>query len=252
MSVSPILPSPTGVTARYQGPGSSASITTFYYWIQALYPGGWSELSTPANTGAYCPAALSGGSIVNVQWNFAPGAIGFLVYRNTTGTTPASGATGIFIATAETGFKDDGSNPTFTQVPRIDGMYVWKALYDFATDGGATGALIPSISDTIPANAIVLGGIVNPVIAVLSGGSATISVGTSAGSGAATILAATGKASLTLDAVIEVLGTNSQAATNKPSFKMTAAGQINITIAAATVTAGRIEINVFGVIATNP
>ena len=33
---------------------------------------------------------------------------------------------------------------------------------------------------------------------------------------------------------------------------MTAAGQINITIAAATVTAGRLEIDVFGVIATNP
>ena len=111
---------------------------------------------------------MTGGNIANVQWNPAPGAIGYLLYRSTTSTTPATGATVIFIGTAETGFKDDGSVSTFVQAPRIDGMYVWKAIYDFAVDGGATGALIPASSDTIPANAIVLGGVVNSVIAVTS------------------------------------------------------------------------------------
>ena len=144
-----------------------------------MYPGGWSQLSIPANTGAYCPAALSGGNLANVQWNPAPGAIGYLLYRSTSSTTPANGATVIFIATAETGYKDDGSIATFTQVPCYDGVYVAKALYNFAVDGGVAGAIIPAISDTIPKGAICFGGFVNSPTAFTGGTS--VAVGTSAG-----------------------------------------------------------------------
>jgi hypothetical protein len=244
-------PAVTGVTARYQGSYNTSFTTTFYYWVQALYTGGWAQLSVAGNTGAYCPSQTSPSSLVNVQWNPAPGAIGYLLFRTTTSTAPASLSTGIFIATSETGFKDDGSIATFTQTPRYDGVYVWSAVYDFATDGGAVGAIIPAISDTIPKGAVLFGGFINSPTAVTSGGAATISVGTSAGSGAATILAATGKASFSAEAVQEVLGTNSQAETNKPSFKMTAAGQINITVAAAALTAGIVEIFLTGIIPSN-
>src|SRR6266568_4068736 len=146
MAASPQLPAPTGVTARYQG--QSGGTTTYYYWVQALYSGGYSTLSASANTGAKALAALTNNNIVSVAWNPAPGAIGYILFRSTSSTLPASGATAIFLASSETGFKDDGSAPTFTQVPRYDGIYIWKALYSFAVDGGAATAITPSISDT--------------------------------------------------------------------------------------------------------
>jgi hypothetical protein len=247
--ISPQLPAPTGVTARYQGSANTSFTTTYYYWLQALYPDGWSGLSASGNTGAHSPAALTGGNLVNVQWNPAPGAIGYLLYRTTTSTAPGSTATAIFIATSETGFKDDGSLATFAQIPRYDGLYVWKAAYSFATDGGAISTITPSQSDIIPANAIVMGAMINSPTAVLSAGAATISVGTTAGSTAASILAATGKASFSIDAVqVYLAGTGAFGAA---PFKMTAAGQINLTVAAAALTAGVIEVFVFGVLAVN-
>lgn len=250
MSTTPTKPPVTGVTARYQGQGNASFTTTFYYWVQALYVEGWAELSTPANTGAYCPAALSGGNIANVQWNPAPGAIGYILYRNTTGTTPANGATGIFIATSETGFKDDGSVSTFTQVPRYDGIYVAHMLYNFAVDGGAHAAvIIPAVSDTIPKGALVFGGIANGITSLV--GPTNISLGTTAGSGAASILASSAIATLNAGTVVELLGNNSQAATNKAPFKMSAAGQLDLTITVADATAGCFELFVFYVIAVN-
>jgi hypothetical protein len=241
------LPAPTGVTARFQG--SSGGSTTWYYWVQALYPSGYSQLSASANTGAKALAALTNNNINAVSWNPAPGAIAYIVYRSTSSTLPASGATAIFLATSETGFKDDGSLPTFTQVPRYDGLYVWKALYSFAVDGGAVSAITPSISDTIPDNAIILGAVVNSPTAVTSGGSATISVGTAAGSSATSILAATAKTAFSADAVqVFLAGTGFS---NAAPFKMTAAGQINLTVAVAALTAGIVEISVFGIVATN-
>jgi predicted RecA/RadA family phage recombinase len=117
-------------------------------------------------------------------------------------------------------------------------------LYNFAVDGGAVGAITPSISDSIPANALVqpANAVINSSTAVTSGGAATISVGTVAGSSATSVLAATAKTSFTLDAVLAGAAT---------AFKMTAAGQLNITIAVATVTAGVIEGWVPYVLASN-
>ena len=65
--------------------------------------------------------------------------------------------------------------------------------------------------------------------------SATVSIGTAAGSGDASILTATAKASLSADAVI----VPTCVAT---AFKMTAAGKINFTVAAGPLTAGVIEV----------
>ena len=243
------LPAVTGVTARFQGTYNTSNTTNYYYWVQALYPSGYAQLSAAGSTGAHAPASLDPNDIVAVTWNPAPGAIGYIVYRTTSSTAPASGGLGIFIASSETGFKDNGNYPTFTQVPRYDGLYVWKALYNFAVDGGATGVITPSISDTIPSGAIIVGATINSTTAVTSAGSATISIGTAAGSSATSILAATAKASFSIDAVQTFLaGTGAFGAA---PFKMTAAGQIDLTVATAALTAGIIEINVFGVIATN-
>jgi hypothetical protein len=243
------LPAVLGVTARYQG-GAGLGTTAYSYWVQAIYPEGSAQLSAAATTSAKCPSALSGGNFIAVNWNFAPGAIGFLVWRNTTGNLPKTGDLVIFIASSETGFKDDGSASTTATTPRYDGLYMAKAVYNFAVDGGAVGVIIPALSDTIPANAIVLGGTVNSPTAVLAAaGAATISIGTSAGSGAATILAATSKASFSIDAIQNYLaGTGPFGAA---SFKMSAAGQIQLTVATNPLTAGVVEIFVFFVIAAN-
>src|ERR1035437_8772318 len=116
---------------------------------------------------------------------------------------------------------------------QVNGVKVAHALYDYAVDGGAT--CTPTISDTIPDNAVVLGGVVNSTAAVTASGSATVAIGTAAGSAANSILTATGKASLGLDAVVVPT-------CQATPFKMTAAGKINVTIATGPLTAGVIEV----------
>lgn len=113
------------------------------------------------------------------------------------------------------------------------GLKVAHALYDFAVDGGST--CTPAISDTIPDNAVVFGGVVNSSTAVTASGSATVAIGTAAGSASNSILTATGKASLGADAVV------APTCVATP-FKMTAAGKINVTIATGPLTAGVIEV----------
>lgn len=123
-------------------------------------------------------------------------------------------------------------------------LRVAHAKYSFAVDGGLTGAITPVLTAVIPANAILLAGSVNILGAALSAGAATVSVGTTAGSSASSILAATAKASLTLAALINAV----------PVFatpvKMGAAGSINITVGTADLTAGIIEVFVLYVVAT--
>ena len=135
------------------------------------------------------------------------------------------------------------ASPTWTAVySGALSQNVAYAKYDFSVDGGAIGAITPATTESIPKDALVVGGVINSTTAVTSAGSATVSVGTSAGSNAASILGATAKASLSLDAVIE------SAAVAAP-FKMSAAGNINVTVATAALTAGVIEVFVFYVMA---
>ncbi len=122
------------------------------------------------------------------------------------------------------------------------GVRVAHALYDFTVDGGAS--CTPANSDTIPANAVVFGGVINSTVALAAAGAATFAIGTSAGSAGNSILTATAKTSFTLDAVLAP----TCAAT---PFKMSAAGKINVTIATGPLTAGQVEIWVMYFLATN-
>jgi len=115
---------------------------------------------------------------------------------------------------------------------QVNGVKVAHMLFDFAVDGGAT--CTPANSDTIPDNAVVFGGVVNATAAVTATGAATVAITTSAGSGAGSILTATGKAALGLDAVV---APTCEAA----PFKMTAAGKPSIVVATGPLTAGVIE-----------
>lgn len=118
-------------------------------------------------------------------------------------------------------------------------LRVAHAKYDFAVDGGVVGPITPANSDTIPDNAILVGATHNSPTAVTSLGSATVAVGTSAGSSAAALLAATAKATLSADAVLNGVPTLAV------PVKMTAAGKIQITVAVADLTAGVIEVWVY-------
>jgi hypothetical protein len=124
-------------------------------------------------------------------------------------------------------------------------LRVAHAIYSFAVDGGAIGLITPVSTALIPANALIWGGVVNPTTAVLSAGALTMSVGTSAGSSAAALLAATAKASLSIDALLALVPTLAA------PIKMSAAGNITVTIAAAAGTAGIVEIFAFYTTATN-
>jgi len=115
---------------------------------------------------------------------------------------------------------------------QANGLRVAHFLYNSAVDGGAS--CTPANSDTIPANAVVYGGAINSASAVTAAGAATVAVTTVAGSGAGSILAATGKATLSIDAVVVPT-------CSATPFKMTAAGQICIVVATGPLTAGLIE-----------
>lgn len=121
-------------------------------------------------------------------------------------------------------------------------LSVARFLYNFAVDGGAS--CTPVQSDWIPSGAVVISGVVNSTTAVTAAGSATVAIGTTAGSSANSVLTATGKASLSLDAVVV-------ATANATPFKMSAAGQLAITVATGPLTAGVIEGWVLYLPATN-
>ena len=106
-----------------------------------------------------------------------------------------------------------------------------KAEYDFSTDGGGQGDI--ALGVTIPDNAIVIGGFLEGITAVTSGGSATVAIKLQS---AADILAATGKASITGTAVLP------GAAVMAAPFKLTAPRVVTITVATADLTAGKFNV----------
>ena len=113
-----------------------------------------------------------------------------------------------------------------------------RARYDFAIDGGAVSTITPSFdyNAVLPNDAVIVGGTINATTACTSDGSATIAVGTSAGSSTTSILIATAVASFTIDALIN------SAATFAAPVKLTAEGKITFTIAVAALSAGVIEV----------
>lgn len=193
----------------------------------------------------------------------SPGGTALLTLGDTaTGTNAATvaifssdweiSATGAVTGVA---FDANGTGNSLTNVDEADlsassgtglgVMRVARAKYDFAVDGGVVGAITPTLTATLPDNAVIVGGTINSTTAVTAVGAGTVSVGTTAGSSATSILGVTGKASLTADALL-----NSDITFAAP-VKMTAAGGINITVAGDTLTAGVIEITLFYFVAGN-
>lgn len=126
-------------------------------------------------------------------------------------------------------------------VQRGAGLQVAHAKYSFAADGGTQGTKTPSAANNtvIPDNAILVGATINSTTAVTSGGSATVAVGTSAGSSTTSILAATAKATLSADAILNGVPTLAV------PVKLTAAGSITFTIGAADLLTGIVEVWIY-------
>ncbi len=119
------------------------------------------------------------------------------------------------------------------------------AKYSFAVDGGVVGPITPATNVTIPANFVIQNVALNSVGAVLAtAGACTVSVGLSAGgAGAAALVAATSKTSWTANAFVQGIPVPQTASS---WIKMSASGTVTITIATNAVTAGIIEIYIFG------
>ncbi len=236
------FPAPSGVNAAYFGsPGGS---TTRYYWIQAIYPTGKSNLQS-SNALESTLASLDQNNRVLVSWNSMAGAIGYNVFYTTSSTSPIAGAILIGVTTYPT-FSDSGQSNSAnlqTGYNSPDGLRMYRARYDFAVDGGgAPGLITLAVSDTIPDNFIICGGFVNSITAASTGSSPTIAIGTSAGSAANSLKVATASSSFSTDAIVAL----TQVWTAATAIKMTAAGTITITTATAALTAGVFDIVVVG------
>jgi hypothetical protein len=120
-----------------------------------------------------------------------------------------------------------------------------QAEYDFAIDGGAistitlrqTGSTIPNL---IPTGSVIVGGYIEVLTTLTSGGAATVGINSEAAGDikaaatAFTVYATTGSG---IVAILPSFGTT--------AVKTTAARSLAITIAAATVTAGKFRVVVF-------
>lgn len=118
-------------------------------------------------------------------------------------------------------------------------LQVLKATYDFAVDGGAIGTILLAASKIVPTGAIILGGIIDPITLPTSGGAATIAVGLGSGANAAGLKAAAAFGTYIPGTPLAVLPVWSA------GFFETAADQkISVTIAGATVTAGKFAVHI--------
>lgn len=146
--------------------------------------------------------------------------------------------------------NSSGTNPVVSGVEQygsnagISALRIAKAIYNFATDGGAIATITPANNASLPNNAVVVAATINSTTAVTSAGSATVSIGTIGGT-TTSILAATAKASLSANAVLNGV----------PVFatpvKLTTGGSISFTVGTAVLTAGVIECVLYYYIAAN-
>lgn len=129
----------------------------------------------------------------------------------------------------------------------FSGIRVGHAVYDFTVDGGShtvnSGLITPVRNSILPANAIIVGGFAKAG-AALAGATATIAIGTAAGSSASALLGSTAGAlaNWAADAIIPLVPTMAV------PLELTAAGAITVTIGTANLTAGQIEIFTFFVV----
>lgn len=115
--------------------------------------------------------------------------------------------------------------------------------YDFSSDGGAVGDISVG-GAVIPAGAVITSGVIHVKTAVTSGGAATVAI---KAVGANDILAATGKASLTLNALLDTVPDGAAANMIRVASNVTA---LTFTVGTAALTAGKIAVALEYVVTT--
>lgn len=129
-------------------------------------------------------------------------------------------------------------NDNFEALGDLNGLHITKFTFDTAVnDAGTTPASNKTVaahplSVKIPDNAIVIKGHVDVITAIESGGDATVAIGLVSGND---LLAATGKASLTLAAQVPM------AAVATTPIKLAAEKAVTVTVGTAALTAGKFD-----------
>lgn len=118
---------------------------------------------------------------------------------------------------------------------------VAKATYDFTVDGGAIATITPQDSPLIPAGAIIFGALIDGIVLPVSGGGATIAIGLGSGAQVAALKAATAIATYIAGGIIAAIPVWTAAS----AVKVAADTRITFTIATATLTAGKVAIQVY-------
>ena len=117
----------------------------------------------------------------------------------------------------------------------LAGRLGWAVFeYDFALHGGAVSTITVG-PKLLPAGAIVMDGVIHVKTAVTSAGAATVALHLLTSED---ILAATGKASLTLNALLDTVPVGTAAT----MLRCTAATQLSVVVGTAALTAGVIAV----------
>jgi hypothetical protein len=171
-------------------------------------------------------------NVGDIIFNNAPGLSGPLCWICTVASA-SIGAVGTWLQVASAG-SDSAKQTAFGSAP----LTLFHAQYNFANDGGADSLITLKNNVTLPINAVIVNCFFNSTTALVGSG-ASVAFGTSAGSSATSLLAATAITSFTLNAFVHGVPTPQTAST---FVKLTAAGQITMTPSAAVLTAGVIEV----------
>jgi len=129
-------------------------------------------------------------------------------------------------------------NDNFDSLASLSGLHITKFTFDTAAnDAASTPASNKTVAAhplavTIPDNAIVISGFVDVIAAVTSNGDATVAIHLA---NANDLLAATGKANLTLAAQLPM------AAVITTPIKLTAEKAVTVTVGTAALTAGKLD-----------
>lgn len=121
----------------------------------------------------------------------------------------------------------------------VRGKLLVRGLYDFAVDGGAASTIAITTGTPIPSGSVIVGGYVDVITQLTSGGAATIACQVNA---ANDILTAVAVASWTAGRFNVLPSMTTGALTASTMVKTTADRNISIVIAAAALTAGKFNV----------
>jgi hypothetical protein len=151
--------------------------------------------------------------------------------------SPSGNLWGMLKAAAEAGLRVLGPYNKNSGLGLIGNA---KMTYDFTVSGGAIATITPINSPTIPAGAIILGGVLDITTTLTSGGSATIALGLGSGAQVAALKAATAVASYSAGMGLAIVPVFTAAT----YVKVTAATRLTLTVAVAALTAGKFDLNI--------